>query len=34
MIPPVVAVLLWKTFYSGGATGVFNTILGWVGIGP
>ena len=34
VIPPVVAVLLWKTFYDGGPTGVFNTILGWVGIGP
>ncbi len=34
VIPPVVAVLLWKTFYAGGATGVFNTILGWVGIPP
>jgi multiple sugar transport system permease protein len=34
VIPPVVAVLLWKTFYSGGDTGAFNTILGWVGIGP
>jgi multiple sugar transport system permease protein len=34
VIPPVVAVLLWKTFYSGGATGVFNTVLGWVHLGP
>ena len=34
VIPPVVAVLLWKTFYDAGSTGVFNTILGWVGIGP
>ena len=34
VIPPVVAVLLWKTFYNAGPTGVFNTILGWVGIGP
>ena len=30
VIPPVVAVLLWKTFYDAGPTGVFNTILGWV----
>ncbi|MDQ1532372.1 MAG: multiple sugar transport system permease protein, partial [Actinomycetota bacterium] len=29
-LPPVVAVLLWKTFYDGSPTGVFNTILGWV----
>jgi multiple sugar transport system permease protein len=34
VIPPVVAVLLWKTFYDAGPTGVFNTILGWVGIAP
>ncbi|HTW98858.1 MAG TPA: sugar ABC transporter permease [Acidimicrobiales bacterium] len=34
VIPPVVAVLLWKTFYEAAANGVFNTILGWVGIGP
>jgi multiple sugar transport system permease protein len=34
VIPPVVAVLLWKTFYAGGPGGVFNTILGWVGIAP
>jgi multiple sugar transport system permease protein len=34
VIPPVVAVLLWKTFYAGGDTGAFNTILGWVGISP
>jgi multiple sugar transport system permease protein len=34
VIPPVVAVLLWKTFYNGGPTGAFNTILGWVHLGP
>jgi len=34
VIPPVVAVLLWKTFYDGSATGVFNAILGWVHLGP
>ncbi len=34
VVPPVVAVLLWKTFYYGGPTGVFNTILGWVHLGP
>ena len=34
VIPPVVAVLLWKTFYDASSTGVFNTILGWVGLGP
>lgn len=34
VVPPVVAVLLWQVFYSGSATGVFNTILGWFGLGP
>jgi multiple sugar transport system permease protein len=34
VIPPVVAVLLWKFFYDAGPSGVFNTILHWVGIGP
>ena len=33
VIPPVVSVLLWKTFYDASPGGVFNTILGWVGIG-
>src|SRR2546421_1901797 len=34
VIPPVVAVLLWKTFYDPNSTGVFNTILGWIHLGP
>ena len=34
VIPPVVAVLLWKTFYDASSQGVFNTILGWIGLGP
>ncbi|PFG42357.1 multiple sugar transport system permease protein [Isoptericola jiangsuensis] len=34
VVPPVVAVLLWKTFYDASETGVFNTILGGVGLGP
>jgi multiple sugar transport system permease protein len=34
VIPPAVAVLLWRFFYDAGETGVFNTILGWVGLGP
>jgi multiple sugar transport system permease protein len=34
VIPPVVAVLLWKTFYDGSQRGVFNTILGWIHLGP
>jgi multiple sugar transport system permease protein len=34
VIPPVVAVLLWKTFYDASPTGVFNTVLGWIHLGP
>ena len=34
VVPPVVAVLLWKFFYDADPNGVFNTILGWVGIPP
>src|SRR6266576_6255143 len=34
VIPPVVAVLLLKTFYDASPTGVFNTILGWIHLGP
>ena len=34
VIPPVVAVLLWKFFYDASSTGVFNTLLGWVRLGP
>ncbi|WP_084546846.1 carbohydrate ABC transporter permease [Glycomyces arizonensis] len=34
VVPPVVAVLLWKVFYDPGPEGVFNTLLGHVGLGP
>jgi multiple sugar transport system permease protein len=34
VVPPVVAVLLWKTFYDASPQGAFNTILGWVHLGP
>lgn len=34
VIPPVVAVLLWKFFYSADPSGVFNAVLGAVGIPP
>ena len=34
VVPPVVAVLLWRFFYDAAPTGVFNTILGWFGLGP
>ena len=34
VVPPVVAVLLWRFFYDPRPAGVFNSILGWVGLGP
>ena len=34
VVPPVVVVLLWKVFYDPRPQGVFNTVLGWVGLGP
>ncbi|WP_172655903.1 carbohydrate ABC transporter permease [Demequina maris] len=34
VVPPVVAVLLWKVFYDASPSGVFNTVLGAVGISP
>ena len=34
VIPPVVAVLLWKVFYNPRPTGLFNSLLDVVGIGP
>nr|WP_201468539.1 sugar ABC transporter permease [Microbacterium hydrocarbonoxydans] len=34
VVPPVVAVLLWKVFFSPGESGVVNSLLGLVGIGP
>lgn len=34
VVPPVVSILLWKVFYDPSADGVFNTVLGWFGIGP
>jgi multiple sugar transport system permease protein len=34
VIPPVVSVLLWRFFYDASPNGVFNTMLGWVGLGP
>jgi multiple sugar transport system permease protein len=34
VVPPVVAVLLWKFFYKGGTNGAFNQILHTVGLGP
>lgn len=34
VVPPVVAVLLWKFFYDASPTGVFNVIAGWFGLGP
>ncbi|MBA8989472.1 multiple sugar transport system permease protein [Curtobacterium pusillum] len=34
VVPPVVSILLWKTFYDPGSSGTFNTVLGWFGVGP
>jgi multiple sugar transport system permease protein len=34
VVPPVVSVLLWRVFFDAAPTGVFNTILGWFGLGP
>jgi multiple sugar transport system permease protein len=34
IVPPVVAVLLWRFFYDPRPEGVFNTLLGGVGIDP
>lgn len=34
VIPPVVAILLWKVLYMPGPDGLLNSILGTVGIGP
>jgi len=34
VIPPVVSVLLWRFFFDASPTGVFNSILGFVGLGP
>lgn len=34
IFPPVVAVLLWKAFFDPSPKGVFNTVLGWFGLGP
>lgn len=34
VVPPVVSVLLWKFFYDASPTGLFNTMLGWIGLGP
>ncbi|MDF2989789.1 MAG: ABC-type sugar transport system,permease component [Microbacterium sp.] len=34
VVPPVVAVLLWKVFFNPGDSGVVNALLGLVGLGP
>lgn len=34
IVPPVVAVLLWKQLYNPDPSGLFNTILGWFGLDP
>ena len=34
VVPPVVSVLLWRFFFDASPTGVFNTMLSWVGMAP
>jgi len=34
VVPPVAAILLWRVFYDASPSGTFNTVLGWVGLGP
>ena len=34
VVPPVVAVLMWKVFYDPRPEGLFNTVLGWFGAAP
>jgi multiple sugar transport system permease protein len=35
VMPPVVAVLLWKYFFfDASSSGIFNSMLAWVGLGP
>jgi multiple sugar transport system permease protein len=34
VVLPVVSVLLWRFFFDASPTGVFNTMLGWIGLGP
>jgi len=34
VVPPVVSVLLWRFFYDASTHGVFNSLLGGVGLGP
>jgi multiple sugar transport system permease protein len=34
IVPPVVAILLWKVFYDPSESGLFNSALGTVGLGP
>ena len=34
IVPPVVAILLWKVFYDPGENGLFNSLLGMIGVAP
>ncbi|HMO11150.1 MAG TPA: sugar ABC transporter permease [Actinotalea sp.] len=34
VVPPVVAILLWRRFYAPEGNGLINTIIGWFGLGP
>ncbi len=34
VVPPVVAILLWRRFYAPEPTGLINTVVGWFGFEP
>jgi multiple sugar transport system permease protein len=34
VVPPVAGILLWKFFYDPSGDGIFNSVLGWFGLGP
>ncbi|NNC13702.1 sugar ABC transporter permease [Planctomonas sp. JC2975] len=34
VVPPVAGILLWKFFYDPSSDGIFNSMLGWIGLGP
>jgi len=34
VVPPVVAILLWRRFYAPESIGLINTIIGWFGLDP
>lgn len=34
VFPPVVSILMWKVFFDPSSNGLFNTVLGWIGVDP